>query len=94
MSEAKFTKGPWALNKSRVVDIMSNGNNEPVASVCPYNRAPLEVVANAHLIAAAPEMYTLLNRIAELANGDMNNIADEMLCSFDDIELLLAKARG
>jgi hypothetical protein len=88
MSEAKFTKGPWFLNKSRVVNVMSNENNEPVASVCPYNRTPLEVVANTHLIAAAPEMYEMLKAMADATVHNYNYETAK------PIYALLAKARG
>ena len=44
-----------------------------------------EFIANAHLIAAAPEMYRMLKEIQE-AHAEMD--------LFQDIEELLAKARG
>ena len=95
----KFTDNPW------FVELFSSKNQVNVYSECMIhtmhhnkNYAGVELsqeqIANAYLIASAPEMYSLLNRVAELSNGDINNLADEMLCIFDDVELLLAKARG
>lgn len=87
----QFTKGPWQFTKCGPAD--SNG-----MGICSmwgdYESMDAEIDANAHLIAAAPEMYALLNGIAELSNGDMGNLVDGMLCKFDDIEILLTKARG
>ena len=89
--KTKFTEGEWKANASEfpfahgLVYINDGGFDVSGAPDC---------VANAHLIASAPDMYKLLDSIAELMNSDDQTIADEMVQKFDDIELLLKKARG
>lgn len=52
--------------------------------------------ANAHLIAAAPEMYAMLEKVAQAQKDAGNEIehSDLLYNLYGDIELLLAKARG
>jgi len=53
-----------------------------------------EQFANAHLIAAAPEMYKMLNELIchfEYGNSDHFELNDEKI---EPIKLLIAKARG
>ena len=96
MSEAKFTKGEWIIGKTEddykalSIDIECSGGLMELASIsgiddCRYECE--ESKANAHLIAAAPEMYSMLNSIAismECEHG----------VDTDAIFELLAKARG
>jgi hypothetical protein len=95
----KFTKGDWiafypheVLNEGLMSVETDDGKLICKAEV--YKSTISEATANAHLIAAAPEMYSLLSGIAELSNGDMGSLVDGMLCKFNDIDILLAKARG
>ena len=86
MSEAKFTKGEWKVRGSEVgvvdkSDTQSYGMMLYIARVDEYDFSD-EYKANAHLIAAAPEMYKFLDY---LANGRGTDYP---------IEKLLAKARG
>jgi hypothetical protein len=84
----KFTKGDWSTDDHFIF------NNETTVYVCEVLPVDLvskrkwarksETEANAHLIAAAPKMYRMLN---SLANG-------EGLQPGDTIERLLAEARG
>lgn len=88
MSEAKFTKSEW------VVHIVPVYLNHGYASVeygdgrihgeHMYNSTEIEVTANAHLIAAAPEMYAMLDSLLCL----------EGVIKTDKIKELLAKERG
>ena len=86
MSEEKFTKGEWVVEDSRA--IVCDGFK--VAYACSGSNIPFisKVSANAHLIAAAPEMYELLQSIAvtEMMNGDD--------AFSEQINELLSKARG
>ena len=50
----------------------------------------IEPIANAHLIAAAPEMYQMLKMIMDILNSDDH----ENEVSNADIAKLLARARG
>ena len=93
MSEAKFTKGPWELSTEPVSEhYCLTVECGKVMRVNIITRATdikftegLERIANAHLIAAAPELYAMLEILSdEFCNDSMQ----------DEIELLLAKARG
>ena len=84
MSEAKFTKGEWEVEEGKVVvcngfkvSYAYSGSNIPLTS---------EINANAHIIAAAPEMYKLLIRIQQ--EGGLS------VARHRSISKLLAKARG
>ena len=98
MSEAKFTKGEWeAVDGTKIgeqvlfVHVPTLDSKGKV--VCRLTRVvdthiPLneQDIANAHLIAAAPEMYSALESIVMEWDLDPSDI--------DWIESLLAKARG
>lgn len=80
MSEAKFTKGEWKVNSlvnGRGFDISFNDDGECIAEI-------IHIESDAHLIAAAPEMYRMLDAIATL----------RMLPTEEKLSDLLAKARG
>lgn len=82
MSESKFTPGPWAAHRSTRDDgswlmaiDMPNGYKEDYAWIS-NDREPGSEWANAHLIAAAPEMYEALNLLLN-DNCLMNAISRE-----------------
>ena len=83
----KFTKGDWYVNH-----IGPHWNNPKIASheIC-YSEAGECVVdhvyelADAHLIAAAPDMYRMLEQISK-ESCDIDIVSD--------IDNMLAKARG
>lgn len=77
MSEAKFTKGYWSVQFGDMVFASDGVNNDQVAVVCNEDNK------DAHLIAAAPEMYDTLQEY--LDGGGLHR---------GDVERLLAKARG
>jgi hypothetical protein len=92
MSEAKFTKGEWWVNHTG-----KHHNNPEISQheICYSKEGECVVdhvydVNDAHLIAAAPEMYEMLNNILDERVGVAKN--DYVLD--DEIESLLAKARG
>ena len=66
--ETKFTPGPWKVNistKSNVFPkraIFSRDNKFPLAGIFGDPRPKKENEANAHLIAAAPDMYEALKK--------------------------------
>ncbi len=88
--ETKFTNGPWIkVENSSYFDIGpedQNGYNGIGDLVC--IGVLFEYEANANLIAAAPEMYEMLNDVANKL-FDMGDVK-----SMRKIEKLLAKARG
>ncbi|CAH9016161.1 putative coil containing protein [Vibrio phage 466E53-1] len=88
MSEAKFTKGPWFYDNYMLVDgsvRVVHGN----ITITYHGAANDQDIANANLIAAAPEMYEMLTNLAEI----MRN-AKISYSTADEIDKLLAKARG
>ena len=100
MSKTKFTPGPWLFSsyKSGTSVIVIDGKEFGVATVNYPNRD-----ANAHLIAAAPELYEALEKIrhwgesqhkAQSKGGhatfDMMMLREQI----DTAEAALAKARG
>ena len=89
MNETKFTPGPWLFSsyKSGNSVIVIDGKEFDVATVNYPNRD-----ANAHLIAAAPELYEALDALrAELFLHAEGNYFRPLL---DKAEIALAKARG
>ena len=79
MSYSRFTNGDWKATQYGYEKYSVNCNNTVEIASC-WNKH------NAHLIAAAPEMYGMLERI--LKPYGREDISD------DAIENLLAKARG
>jgi hypothetical protein len=96
MSEVKFTKNNWeiaeggvfvyALNESGVnaFSLLLEGNAKKGADL-------EELKANAHLIAAAPEMYEMLE---DAAHALSHELTENNKAHIEAIRQLLAKARG
>ena len=97
MAEKRFTPGPWKLaddGSPFIYRLNGEGINRMAATVhhC-WMRTPVdprEVMANAHLMCAAPELYEALEAtVAALASsGSMHQKA------LDAAEAALAKSRG
>lgn len=64
MSNPKFTPGPWEYEgiNGKVVSVI-NGIHAVVAHNGTFRHSAKESAANAHLIAAAPELYEALENI-------------------------------
>lgn len=85
MSEAKFTKGEWraieGFGSDYGVQIGNDGGFK-------FHHEMANAEANAHLIAAAPELYAMLEKLSgQLTDINAHRAADE-------VESLLSKARG
>lgn len=106
MSGAKFTKGDWVAEAPSERHIMECGAdittyevNCGEKEVCGFvflesNGYSLgEASANANLIAAAPEMYEMLELIANEAK-DFSERTGKPVSWVKDAEALLTKARG
>ena len=88
---SEFTKGPWVVNKTGI-----HWNNP---SLCNIEIAFGEIgecicdtvyeEADAHLIAAAPDMYDLLKRLTS-----HDNCKKDIVHLLGEADSLLAKARG
>lgn len=94
-NEANFTKGEWKIFNERVgvvdnSDTQSFGMMMEVAYIDMYNFGEDQGKANSNLIAAAPEMYEMLEMLISMPTYD----AKHFLESDDSILKLLAKARG
>lgn len=73
MSEAKHTPGPWVLDDRGCKYIVSKaGDGYITRDVCRMDGSTMASVAqtaNAHLIAAAPELLEALEKLAVLADA-------------------------
>lgn len=93
-NEPKFTPGPWRVER-REFDFCGNCDisvSTDELLIADIYSDDVPGMANAALIAAAPEMYYLLcNILNYLETGEYISIADNTAF---DIRGLLAKARG
>ncbi|WP_315136428.1 hypothetical protein [Achromobacter marplatensis] len=101
-----FTPGPWTVSDNhgkRYIEPV--GDNEPVAMICRGHADAY--LANADLIAAAPELYHALDDLFTdmiIAQGNMRDAAkrdtrwegcaEEIQPRIDAARAALAKARG
>jgi len=88
MSETKFTPGPWHEIQSEDSDSMLIGPLDD-RGIMPYCISHVESEDDAHLIAAAPEIYDALKNLLEVISWE----------PYADNEIIiaraaLAKARG
>ncbi len=90
MSKPIFTPGPWHESDDISDPCYIVGKGRIVCSI-KYHEPYDEADANAHLIAAAPEMYAMLERIMDYRTGGPF-IANPT--KTEEIYNLLAKARG
>ncbi|MBX3047003.1 MAG: hypothetical protein KF698_08415 [Anaerolineales bacterium] len=89
MSKPKFSPGPWHINTASGVQIFPATG----ASVCELNilEAKEENLANAALIAAAPELYAALDALVNPEEGISVKGVNQR---FEEAKAILAKARG
>ena len=92
-----FTPGPWEVNPFNAqVDAMPVEPKHSIAPVCQLlwptqERSEAETEANAHLIAAAPDMYEALEyACSELCHPECN----KKTCSSCKIQHTIIKAEG
>jgi len=97
---SKFTKGEWLIIETDYCpenEITTQQRiNDGKISICGFDNLfdgdfKIEQDANAHLIAAAPDMYNLLSELKEHMNSEPCANSDEWI---NDIDLLIKKARG
>jgi hypothetical protein len=83
--EAKFTKGPWSfkpdIENSFDLGAIVAANDWTVANIMAdcTSASEAEPTANAHLIAAAPELYETLSAILPSLVGLFRTRAEEVL---------------
>ncbi len=98
-AETKFTPGPWVINKTYATMLIITGQSD--MDVCQVDAgydsdlsqysADDEEQANAHLIAAAPELYDALSGLLYHDENGIGEGYDEVI---EAARLALAKARG
>ena len=95
----KFTKGPWRAGNGFVISEHSNGitisgaTGEDAIKYYGGNMIGESISQyNSHLIAAAPDMYKMLDTIETVLSGNSEYNATDI--SVDYLRKLLAKARG
>ena len=92
MSESKFTKGEWKITLCDAsVSVWSGDDSITMPKSLNYpNEYRNEVIANAHLIAAAPEMYEAMQEF--IARVDKGEIRSKK--TYIQFKSILKKARG
>ena len=96
MSKEAFTPGPWRANSHREVKV-ANGNSMICrAHLHEPRRGEAECKANAHLIAASPDMYEALKGLttAFQARIDSTGGTNTELRELAAAREALSKARG
>lgn len=101
MNKPKFTPGPWEMSydTGSTRDIITAAGSLPIGSVRVSYVGEGEYHANAHLIAAAPELYEAARRALSSLNSVLRH--RNAIVNFDCIEYerdmlaaALSKARG
>jgi len=87
MNETKFTPGPWHIWYEEMEISIYDQNSDLICG--PIKQCP-EQEANAHLIAAAPELFDCLQRCLD----EMVWIGPKAKKTAEDSHAALAKARG
>lgn len=92
MSEAEFTNGPWKFNAydGSITDCTKAENEVATAQLGDWHCLGVGY-SNAHLIAAAPEMYEMLDEVSHVLGHELNPTNKSYIKA---IRELLAKARG
>ena len=78
MSAAKHTPGPWHVGRGLALRIVYNKDGWPVASAAVFHNrfSENEDLANALLIAEAPDMLKALQELADAAQARENPMGD------------------
>lgn len=97
MSETKFTPGPWKVDPKYSRDIQApDGLDVATCCLSILNRKVTteeESIANAYLIAAAPDMYAALKNVLKLASTETTR-GELVYIDFTETREALKKARG
>lgn len=95
----KFTQGEWKVytdpDHPSIIGVSTDKGeyNKYSAPITLYNQTS---EANANLIAAAPDMYDMLNDLLNSLNGSYPRFINEYESDIwiEQVDMLLAKARG
>lgn len=96
------TPGPWRLKRSTAKNTMYEVVSTATASQAIYDVAKIvrpihgvaEAEANAHLIAAAPELLEALTKTVQAYDDAGNWVQDMDMAWIDDARTAIAKATG
>ena len=97
MSEPKFTPGPWGWCMPDEVfpAVFCNENGNSIADLYDAKNNQRQMVANAALIAAAPEMYEFIEWLRSVEGQCAILKAKRYLPQIlDKVDEILKKARG
>ena len=106
-NETKFTPGPWVVNEQFAATELLDGHYCAITagsgvygSGC-YEHDGFEItgyigMANAHLIASAPELYEALSDVMAQLSGQEKSCGHDFncVCPTEAAAAALAKARG
>jgi hypothetical protein len=84
-----YTSGPWVVTRGAAGDPFSIEG--PTVTVAHAKLANGAAEANAHLIAAAPELLEACKRMLDLLNDDMD---EEQCAAWDAMSAAIDKAEG
>lgn len=87
----KHTPGPWLVDDRTVYALNENGFNRFFASVQDAHTDPIELEANAQLIAAAPD---LLEALELLMRWQVKNVNCWSNTAYDDAARVIKRATG
>lgn len=87
---SKHTPGPWSITNGTIL------GSDGVGVTRPISRFDGAADANAHLIAAAPDLYEACKKLAMLSSGaeDDDAYAEVPWSVIEDARAALAKAEG
>lgn len=94
--KTKFTPGPWKMAANSVQTAINTEDNEKHIAMVNYNQRYMtenEHYANATLIAAAPELYNVLQEAVDEEEA-YNSGKRVYALWFEKAKAVLAKARG
>ena len=86
----KFSPGPWVVKNGRYI-YGNGGFIKPFVASVEDDHNDAETVANARLIAAAPDLLAALQDIVEYLGEDVDNGLDELLTN---ARAAIATAKG
>lgn len=90
------TPGPWHVSRSSayVRYTQSDGTHPNICDVGTWSATPEELVANARLIAAAPELLDSLQEMKALAEIKFGNLDPDANVLFEKAKVVIRKAKG
>ena len=84
MSKAKHTPGPWKVNYNKFNEVLAE--NGALVATCNRLGGLVNLQANAKVIAQAPSLLKIAERLAAISEGlrNGNSAAEEAACRLAD----------